>query len=186
MSRDYLTEPINHVRRADRAVDDDDWIRAFLHRAAIGTLATVYEGQPFINSNLYVYDEQANAIYMHTARLGRTRANMEINERVCFSITEMGRLLPADKAVSFSVEYAGVVAFGTGHVIIEQAAASSALQMLMDKYCPHLRPGEHYAPVAPEDLARTAVYAIQIESWSGKKKEVPQDFPNAFYYGQAM
>ncbi len=55
--------------------------------------------------------------------------------------------------------------------------------MLLDKYLPHLRPGEHYRPITDDELARTAVYAFQIESWSGKQKIAPADFPGAFTYG---
>lgn len=182
MSKDYLTLPPNQVKRIDRAVEDETWIRDLLHRAPMGTLATVYEGQPFINSNLFVFDEAAHTIYMHTARLGRTRANIEAHERVCFSVSEMGRLLPADTALEFSVEYGGVVIFGTGAVVSESSQASRALQLLLDKYFPHLNPGTDYRPITDEELARTAVYAIQIDSWSAKKKAVAEDFPGAFHY----
>jgi uncharacterized protein len=172
-----------YVRRRDRAVDDDDWIKAFLHRGAVGMLATVAGGQPFINSNLYVYDETAHCIYTHTARSGRTRSNIEDSgERVCFSIMEMGRLLPADEALEFSVEYAGVVVFGSATVVDDEAEAAHALQLLLDKYAPHLTAGEDYRPPVPDELKRTAVYRITIEQWSGKKKEVADDFPGAFWY----
>ncbi len=183
MPKDYSSLPYAEVRRADRAVEDEAWIRAMLHSAPTGTLATVYEGQPFINNNLFVYDEADHAIYMHTARLGRTRANLELDERVCFSVHEMGRLLPADTALEFSVEYASVVVFGRGSVIQEADQATCALQKLLNKYFPHLHPGQQYRPITPEELARTAVYRIQIEAWSGKKKQVAADFPGAFFYG---
>ena len=175
-------KPINQVHRRDRAVDDEGWIRALLHRAAVGTLATVSDGQPFINSNLFVYDKAADAIYMHTARVGRTRANIEVDERVCFSVFEMGRLLPAKEALEFSVEYAGVVVFGRGTVVADRTEAKAALQLLLDKYAPHLHPGRDYRPTTDQELARTAVYRVTIDSWSGKRKEVPPDFPGAFYY----
>ena len=55
--------PINTVRRADRAVEDEAWIKALLHRAPFGALATVEDDQPFINTNLFVYDEAAHAIF---------------------------------------------------------------------------------------------------------------------------
>lgn len=184
MSKDYLNLPVNTVRRSDRAVEDEDWIREFLHRAPMGTLATVYDGQPFINSNLYVYDEANHVIYMHTARLGRTRSNVEQEERVCFSISEMGRLLPADEALEFSVEYGGVVVFGQASLVSDFAEAKYALQMLLDKYAPHLKPDVHYRPTTDAELTRTAVYRIAIDRWSGKRKQVAADFPGAFYYGQ--
>jgi hypothetical protein len=182
MPRDYLAQPFNEVRRADRGVDDEAWIKALLHRAPVGTLATVYNGQPFINSNLFAYAESDHAIYMHTARVGRTRANIDEHERVCFSVNEMGRLLPAEEALEFSVEYSGVVVFGTGAVLTDEMQSTRALQLLLDKYFPHLKSGVDYRPINAQELARTSVYAIQIESWSGKKKEVADDFPGAFYY----
>jgi len=184
MAKDYAALPVSQVRRSDRAVEDEAWIRAFLHRAPAGALATVHEGQPFINANLFVYDEAAHAIYLHTAQVGRTRANVEGDGRVCFSVSEMGRLLPADEALEFSVEYGGVVVFGCAE-IIEGEPARRALQLLLDKYAPHLRPGRDYRPITDDELKRTAVYCIHIESWSGKRKQVAPDFPGAYYYGQA-
>jgi len=183
MPDDYAALPRTHVRRSDRAVDDDGWIRAMLRRAPYGHLATVNQGQPFINSNLFVYDEVDNTVYMHTARHGRTRANVEQEENVCFTVSEMGRLLPADVALEFSVEYRSVVIFGRASIVEEEAEATWALQQLLDKYFPHLEAGQDYRPPVPEELKRTSVYRIVIEDWSGKKKEV-EAFPGAFTYGE--
>ncbi len=185
MAIDYAARPPHEMRRKDRAMEDEAWIRAMLHRVPFGTLATVHDGQPYINTNLFAFDEAAHVIYMHTANIGRTRANVEAEERVCFSVSEMGRLLPADTALEFSVEYAGVVVFGRATIVDDQQEASHALQLLLDRYFAHLRPGRDYRPITPEELARTAVYRISIEHWSGKKKEVGADFPGAFLYGDA-
>jgi len=32
-----------------------------------------------------------------------------------------------------------------------------------------MEPGKHYRPITPKELARTSVYAIAIDSWSGKR-----------------
>lgn len=183
MAKDYATLPNHHVRREDRAVTDEDWIRALLHRAPFGALATVNNGQPFINSNLFVYDEEKHVIYMHTARVGRTRANVEGEQKFCFSVSEMGRLLPADEALEFSVEYSGVTIFGRVAIVTDEAEARYGLQLLLDKYFPHLQPGQHYRPITLEELKRTSVYRLEIEQWSGKQKKVADDFPGAFFYG---
>lgn len=175
-----LAEP----RRRDRAVTDAAWIKALLRRAPVGVLATGHDGQPFVNSNLFVYDEAAHAIYLHTARQGRTRRNIEAEPRVCFTVYEMGRLLPADVALEFSVEYAGVVVFGRASILTDEAAATRALQLLLDKYFPHLTPGEDYRATTPEELARTSVFQLSIDEWSGKQKQVEDDFPGAFFYGE--
>lgn len=182
MAKDYRDRPATEMRRRDRAVEGEGWIRAFLRSCPMGFLATLHDGRPFINSNLFVYDEDAHVIYMHTARSGRTRSNVEGDERVCFSAAEMGRLLPADTALEFSVEYAGVVAFGRGRVVADDEEKARALQALLDKYAPHLKAGSDYRSSTQKELDRTSVFRIEIDSWSAKKKEAPSDFPGAFWY----
>ena len=184
MAIDYAAQPANAVRRQDRQ-KEDDWIREYLVHAPYGALATVHDGQPFINSNLFVYDAELHAIYIHTAHVGRTRAN--VGERsdgaaACFSVFSMGRLLPADEALEFSVEYEGVTAFGQLSIVEDNEAATHGLQLLLDKYAPHLRPGRDYRPITLDELKRTAVFRLDIDSWSGKKKEAEAGFPGAFRY----
>lgn len=185
MARDYLNDERTRVRREDRTVNDEAWIKQFLRTAEVGTLATLHDVQPFLNQNLYVYDEARHAIYVHTARTGRTRANIEADAQnnVTFAVMEMGRLLPAPEALEFSVEYAGVVVFGTSHIVADDAEATDALQQLLDKYAPHLLPERDYRPPVPEELKRTSVFRVDIEAWTAKKKEVDAH-DGAFWYPQ--
>jgi len=174
--------PINQPRRKDRAVADEGWIKSMLRRAAYGALAIAAGGQPYAHLNLFAYDEPANAIYWHTAREGRARDNVAANGQVCFCVGEMGRLLPAKTALNMSVEYASVVVFGHVAIVNDPAEAQHGLQLLLDKYFAHLKPGEDYRPITGDELALTTVYRIDIESWSGKRKQVEPDFPGAFFY----
>ena len=182
LSSEYLEREATHIRRSDRAVADEVWMKAFLKTAAVGTLATLHGDQPFVNTNLFVYDENTHSIIIHTARVGRTRAIVEQHDKFCFSIMEMGRLLPAAEALEFSVEYAGLIVFGRIQIVSDEVEATAALQMLLDKYAPHLCAGRDYRPPVPEELRRTSVFRVNIESWSGKKKEVAEDFAGAFFY----
>jgi hypothetical protein len=116
------------------------------------------------------------------ASLGRTRSNLEMNDAVCFNVSEMGRLLPADTALEFSVEYASVTVFGKGAIVQDRAEAVRALQLLLDRYFPRHQPGRDYRPITDDELDLTSVYRIAIEEWSGKRKEVEPDFPGAFHY----
>ena len=185
MADEQAARPYSEVRRSDRAVEDDAWIIAMLRNTPFAALATVSDGQPFINNNLFAFDEAAHAIYMHTAALGRTRSNVEEDGRVCLSVSQMGRLLPHETALGMSVEYASVVVFGRAAVIEDAAERERALQCLLDKYFPHLRPGVHYRGITPQELALTTVYRIDIAEWSGKRKLVEADFPGACLFGEA-
>lgn len=170
----------SQLRRSDRG-KDEEWVRAFINQALHGFLATIGDdGQPYLNSNIFVYDEGRHCIYLHTHRTGRTRDNVEAGEKVAFSVAVMGRLLPAAEALEFSVEYCGVSVFGIGRIVEDADEAKAALQMILDKYAPHLRPGRDYRATTDEEMKRTAVFRIDIETWSGKQKEVEADFPGAF------
>jgi nitroimidazol reductase NimA-like FMN-containing flavoprotein (pyridoxamine 5'-phosphate oxidase superfamily) len=167
--------PINYVRRRDRAADDDGWIRDFLNSAKYGVVATESCNQPFINPLLFTYDEESGSLYFHTGRAGRVFANIESNDRVCFNVAQMGELVSDTNAWRFDVEYESVIVFGRARVIVDEGEATRALRMLLEKYFPELRYGEDYDPIGPEMLARTAVYRVQIDSWSGKRNPAGSD-----------
>jgi nitroimidazol reductase NimA-like FMN-containing flavoprotein (pyridoxamine 5'-phosphate oxidase superfamily) len=69
------------------------------------------------------------------------------------------------------------VVFGRGSVVEDPKEAEAALVLVMEKYAPHLKAGEDYRPVAPEEVERTAVLRVDIESWSGKEKKRPWTSP---------
>ncbi|MDI6697273.1 MAG: pyridoxamine 5'-phosphate oxidase family protein [Anaerolineales bacterium] len=175
-----------HIRRQDRRVDDEAWIVAFLQRAAFGVLATSVQDQPFVNINLFAYDPERRAVYLHHASRGRTMENLRRNRRVCFTAAEMGRLLPAAQAREFSLEYASVVIFGQANVVEEQDEMLYGLRLLMAKYAPHLQPGVDYPVIREEELVGVAVIRIDVADWSAKRKQVAADFPGAYRWEQVI
>ena len=181
MSKDYSSIPIDKMRRKDRE-KGEEFIKTLLHQAPFCTIANVYKDLPYAHANTFFYDEEKHVIYFHSAKEGRFIFNIADSSKACLSISEMGRLLPADEAMEFSVEYKGVVVFGNISVI-ENDEAEEALQKLLDKYFPHLKPGKDYKETTAADLERTAVYKMTIEKWTGKEKKVAEDFLGAFYYG---
>lgn len=178
-------EPLAHIRREDRAIQDEDWIRSFISRAPFGVIGTARKKQPFLVTRNFAYDDKAHAIYFHGAREGRTHDNALANDSVCFSVSEMGRLLPAKRAAEVGVEFAGVIAFGHVSLVDDPAEAKHGLQLLLDKYFAHLKADEDYEPTTDQDLEEVAVYRIDINEWSGKQGKAPDDHPGAFLYGQA-
>ena len=163
------SQPINYVRRRDRVVEDDGWIRAFLEKGQYGSVASECEGQPFINPVCYVYDAETHAIYFHTGRAGRIFANLTANPRVCFNVCTALGLEANPAAFSFTMAYESVNVFGRAECIEDEAEAIRALRLLVDRYFPGLKYGEDYPPMTPERLGPTAVWRIRVEAWSGKR-----------------
>jgi len=166
-------EPLTRLRRTDRAMSEEA-VRAILARAPYGFTATAVDGQPFQHTSLFWYDDSSRRIYFHGALQGRMIANVQANPRVCFTVAEMGRLLPADTAMGFSNEYTSAVIFGRVRLVDSEDEKQLALQGLLDKYFPDLKPRRDYRPITSEELAATAVFAIEVESWSGKQKRGPE------------
>lgn len=161
-------KPAAEMRRKELA-QDDGWIRSFLNEAIVGHMATRWDAQPFITPTTFWYDPQVHEIYFHSNINGRMRANIESHSQVCFEVSRHGRLLPSNIALEFSIQYESVVVFGTARLLSDLDQKRHALIGLIRKYFPEMVSGEHYRPVTKQELKRTAVYAISIDSWSGKR-----------------
>ncbi len=165
---DPSTAPMEKMHRDEYACDDD-WIRDFLKQAHIGHVATRWEAQPFITTVNFWYDQGCHEIYFHTNITGRLRANSERHDRVCFETSNTGKLLPSNIAMEFSVQYESVVVFGYIRMLNDPDEKERALYGLISNSFPGMTAGKHYRPINPQELKHTAVFAIAIDRWSGKR-----------------
>lgn len=170
------------VLRKNREVTDEARIRCFLTRAATCVVATVGDGRPFVNPNLFYFDAGRDVFYFHTAGRGRTRSNIEANPSVSVSVSEMGRLLPGPKVTDYSVEYASVVIHGRASVVTDAAEARSVLDRQLAKYFPDKQPYRDFAPFTDEEMFRATVFRVEIEQWTAKTHREAPDFAGATSY----
>jgi nitroimidazol reductase NimA-like FMN-containing flavoprotein (pyridoxamine 5'-phosphate oxidase superfamily) len=170
MPRDYNLDstPPNEQRLPEYA-QDDDWIREFLRQSNVGHIATRWDEQPFITPSTFWYDPERHEIYFHSNITGRVRANAERHPEVCFETSKTGQLLTSNIALEFSIQYESVIAFGRIRILEDEKDKRHGLYGLMEKYFPALEPGNHYRPITDKELSHTSVYAIAIDSWSGKR-----------------
>jgi nitroimidazol reductase NimA-like FMN-containing flavoprotein (pyridoxamine 5'-phosphate oxidase superfamily) len=171
MPRNYDLEknlPTAHQRRPEY-LRDDEWIREFLHRGQIAHIATVRDNQPFVNPTTYFYDEANQRIIFHSNIAGRIRANIEQHPQVCVEVSELGKMLPSNVALEFSLQYRSAVVFGSAFVIEDEQEKREVLHKLIAKYFDKMELGKDYRPATKKELDRTSVYEIRIESWSGKE-----------------
>lgn len=170
MAKNYALShtPANAQRRPEYACDDN-WIRTFLSLTQVGYIATRWEDQPFITPSTFWYDPDSHEIYFHSNIVGRVRANIERHPQVCFAASQAGKLLPSNIALEFSIQYESVIAFGQIRILEDPGEQHRALYGLIQKYFPAMTPGQEYRPITDQELKRTSVYAIAIDSWSGKR-----------------
>jgi nitroimidazol reductase NimA-like FMN-containing flavoprotein (pyridoxamine 5'-phosphate oxidase superfamily) len=171
MPRNYSLEkhpPTAHQRKPEYT-RDDSWIRAFLHRGQVVHIATAWEEQPFVMPTNYYFDEPGHRLIFHSNLTGRLRANIDRQARVCAEVSEMGRYLPSNVALEFSLQFRSVMVFGGARVIIDREDQRRMLHCLIDKYFTPMRLGKDYRPATDQELKRTSVYELRIETWSGKE-----------------
>lgn len=169
MSRNYEYQPPTAYQRLPEYIRNDDWIHDYLREAKVGHIATSRDDQPFITPSTFWFDEQKHRIIFHSNITGRIRANIEYNPKVCLEASELGSLLPSNVALEFSLQYRSVMVFGTAHILEDDQEKKYTLYNLIRKYFPDMEAGKEYRPITDKELKHTSVYAIEIESWSGKE-----------------
>lgn len=170
------------LRRRDRAVTDEKQIAELLHRAPYLTIALTDGGRPYIYTISFAFDETKKALYFHGTPHGSLRRLVVENPDVAATVAEMGRLLPSETAMGFSVEFSSVVIYGHCTVITDYESGKDALEMMIAKYFPHLKAGKDYRATTEAEFRATAVYKIDIAEWIGKKKKETDNIPGAFQY----
>ncbi len=171
MSRDYGLEKNrpNAHQRLPEYVRDDDWIRDFLRRGLIAHIASHWDDQPFITPSTYFYDEANHRLIFHSNLAGRLRSNIERHPEVCVEVSELGKLLPSNVALEFSLQFRSVVVFGKARLIENEAEQRGLLHKLIAKYFGRMEIDKDYRSATDKELKRTSVYEVRIESWSGKE-----------------
>ena len=158
--------PINQSRRPKLDMGDE-WNAKFLNQIKVGHISTRDGNQPFINPTSFWYSKEDHEIYFHSNAVGRMRFNAENNPETCFECYRSGRLLPSNLALEVSFQYECVIAFGRIRVIKSIDEKRDVLNELLQKYFGEMRSAEDYRPITNNELIRTSVYGIKIESWSG-------------------
>jgi len=174
MPRDYISQPPTAFQRRPHLARDDAWIKAFLKEAKVGHVATASDGQPFITPTTFWFDEENHQIVFHSNVTGRIRSNIETNPKVSLEASELGKLLPSNVALEFSLQFRSVMVFGTARVVTDQSEARRLLYGLIGKYFPTMSAGKEYREITEKELRATSIYAIQIEEWSGKENWEPR------------
>jgi nitroimidazol reductase NimA-like FMN-containing flavoprotein (pyridoxamine 5'-phosphate oxidase superfamily) len=170
MPRDYQNESPTAFQRLPEYQRDEEWIRAFLREARVGHIASARRnGQPFLNPSTFWFNEENHQIIFHSNVAGRIRSNIESNEKVCFEVSELGKLLPANVALEFSLQFRSVIIFGTARLISDPDEARRVMYGLIHKYFPAMTAGKEFREITDKELKRTSIYAIRIEEWSGKE-----------------
>lgn len=155
------------MRRKDREIKEQTELLRIMQQAQVCHLALNDEdGFPYILPLNYGVEERGGKffLYFHSALEGKKLMLMARDNRASFAVNTKHRLQYFAKQGYCTYAYESVIGKGRLHMVPEEEKAA-ALDCLMD----HYHPGEnaYYNPAA---IPRTAVYCLEVESITGKRK----------------
>ncbi len=154
------TEP----RRRERAMNTSREMELLLERMPVGRLAVMTEDGPYIVALNYLFLE--GSIYFHSAQAGRKIEALRADSRVCFLVDDVGPQVLWEQGCGISQIYKSVICFGKAEFVEGPPEKRRILERMAGNFVPANYP---LAPMKEENIKKTAVVRIVIESMSGKE-----------------
>ncbi len=117
-----------HVRRVDRALTDPVELDSILTRGRFVTVAMCQDGEPYLVTLSYGYDQTRNALYFHTATAGRKNDALAADPRVCATIILDGGYVAGE----CKHRYESVVLTGRMALVDDADEARHGMRILLD------------------------------------------------------
>ncbi len=149
------------MRRSEKEITDRAEIDGIIRQCKVCHLGLCDGNQPYVVPVSFGYDGQA--VYIHSARMGRKVDVLRNNNRVCVEFEIVQDLITGPQACDWSVHFKSVMGFGTAVQVDDPAEKRVALALLMAQYTD----GEFTFPA--DMLARTAIIKVALETLTGKK-----------------
>jgi len=131
-----------------------------------GHVATRWDDQPFVTPPAIIRRSRP-PLDLSLERRGRLRANIERHPRVAAEISDWPS--PAiEHCTGILAPVRSAIVFGEVRILREPGEQRQALHTHR-QVLPSMEVGSDYRPATDDELKRTTVYAVQIESWSGKE-----------------
>ena len=104
------------MRRADRQVTDKDEIIKILEKCEVCRLALAVDNIPYIvpMNYGYQYADGKLTLFFHSAKEGKKLGLIAQNPLACFELDCSHRLVEADEACKYTMEYESMI--GTGKI----------------------------------------------------------------------
>ncbi len=154
-----------HVLRADRELTDPAALAGILRRGKYATVAMVHDGEPYLVTLSYGWDEAADALFFHMARAGRKLDALAADARVCATVVVDGGYVEG----KCKHRYESVVMTGTMRVLTDPEEARAGMRALIGALEGDSDPlWSRYKLDGQKHWERMFIARLDIESITGK------------------
>ncbi len=165
----YPKSQLNRVKRGHkRATYDVKKINAILDAGFIGYVSYVYQNRAITIP--MAYGRSKDKIYLHGSQANRMLQSLLKAQKMSITVMHLDALVLARSGLHHSVNYRSAILFGSVKKIENPKEKEAALFCYME----HMMKGrwDDIRPIQPEELDRTLVVEMTIETASAKVRDV--------------
>jgi nitroimidazol reductase NimA-like FMN-containing flavoprotein (pyridoxamine 5'-phosphate oxidase superfamily) len=181
MSDAYTPTPRTRpVRRANRAAYDRAIVHGILDEALIGALATVIDGEPFVQPMIHARDGED--IILHGSTANRMLGALATGARACLSVTIVDGLILGRIVQDHSFQYRSVSVHGACREITDPREKRERMRKVFDHII--AKRWETLPPVEEDYLGHVKVLILPLAECVAKMNAgVPADAPGDVWSG---
>ncbi len=149
-----------------RIVLEQGFCEEILEKCLVGRISTInQDGYPYTVPVHFAYSQ--GKIYIHGRAKGAKIEHLCKNDRVCFEVDQMEKLVlhESGSACKVNTEFQSVVIFGKGKILKDPKEKEFALGLLIAKLTPEYQ-GQ---AINPERINATGIIEITVEQMTGKQ-----------------
>lgn len=154
------------MRRSDREITDVDEIIKIIEKCDVCRLALSADNLPYIVPMNYGFEYTGGnlVLYFHSAHEGRKLDIIKKNPFACFEMDTSHRIVEADKACGFSMEYESVIGSGKISFCSEKSGKTKALNQLMKNYAK-----DRVFSFSDHELESVTVFRLDVAEFTAKR-----------------
>ncbi len=160
-----------HMRRKDKEVTDPSIIQELLSTAEVCRVAMVDEGgEPYIVPLNYGYRD--NALYVHSAAVGRKIDLLKRNNRVCFEVESASSIIRHEEPCHWSTRSRSIVGYGHVEILTDHEEKKRGLDIILTHYGkvgPNVYDEKHLRAVVILRISIESVSCKQLGDWSERE-----------------
>ena len=156
--------PHGAMRRKDREITNRGEIDAIIHAGRVMRLALADNNVPFVVPLCYAYD--GASLFFHSATAGTKIEILKRNPVVCFEVSLDHEVVKGESACAFGMRHRTVIGHGRAAFVEDEVEKVKALNRIVARF------GAAATGYPPENMARTLIVRIGIESVKGKKHNI--------------
>jgi len=159
-----------HLRRTEKAMNDQGEIEQVLASVTIMTVACCLENAPYLFTVDFAWDPQARDLWFHCATEGRKMKILQANPRVCVTVVEDRGYIDGE----CDHAYRSLILEGKAQLATDLSEKRRALELLTRKY--ERQPEAVLARFAgnDENVRKVGIVRVSVDSISGKQGPAPK------------